>query len=164
MMKIAIFAGDGIGPEVTDQARRVLETLALLTLAATPPVFDGPEDRNGLRNAAELRFWRHYIEQPQIADAPFVLLGTFNSDLDAGEGHKLPLRALLQHPLLTDPEPTWAGDKVTAHWSNGLQLRVDYVLPSRRLGVRAAKVERTPQTDVVLPLETAQSFRSHGIL
>ena len=29
MMKIAIFAGDGIGPEVTDQARRVLETLAL---------------------------------------------------------------------------------------------------------------------------------------
>ncbi|SDW75159.1 endonuclease/exonuclease/phosphatase family protein [Litoreibacter albidus] len=123
--------------------------LRVLTSHATTPVFDGPEDRNGLRNAAELRFWRHYIEQPQIADAPFVLLGTFNSDLDAGEGHKPPLRALLQHPLLTDPEPTWAGDKMTAHWSNGLQLRVDYVLPSRRLGVRAAKVERTPQTDSV---------------
>ena len=27
----------------------------------TPPVFDGPEDRNGARNADEIRFWADYI-------------------------------------------------------------------------------------------------------
>ena len=27
----------------------------------TPPVFDGPEDRNGTRNADEIRLWADYI-------------------------------------------------------------------------------------------------------
>ena len=30
--------------------------LTLLVFAATPPVFDGPEDRNGRRNHDEIRF------------------------------------------------------------------------------------------------------------
>jgi hypothetical protein len=30
----------------------------LATFAATPPIFDGDEDRNGKRNAAEIRLWR----------------------------------------------------------------------------------------------------------
>ena len=31
--------------------------LTILAFAATAPVFDGPEDRNGLRNAAEIGLW-----------------------------------------------------------------------------------------------------------
>ena len=31
----------------------------------TPPVFDGPEDRNGARNSDEIRFWSDYIAGAQ---------------------------------------------------------------------------------------------------
>ena len=33
----------------------------LLASHPTPPVFDGPEDRNGLRNADEIGFWADYV-------------------------------------------------------------------------------------------------------
>jgi hypothetical protein len=33
----------------------------ILASHASPPVFDGPEDRNGLRNRDELRFWSLYL-------------------------------------------------------------------------------------------------------
>src|SRR5690606_22838280 len=36
--------------------------LRLLAFAATPPVFDGPEDRNGRRNHDETVFWLRYLE------------------------------------------------------------------------------------------------------
>lgn len=37
------------------------ETVHLLASHPTPPTFDGPEDRNGLRNHDEIRFWADYI-------------------------------------------------------------------------------------------------------
>lgn len=37
-------------------------TIHLLASHPTPPVFDGPEDRNGARNRDEIRFWAHYIQ------------------------------------------------------------------------------------------------------
>ena len=37
-------------------------TLHFLVSHPTPPVFDGPEDRNGARNADELRLWREYLD------------------------------------------------------------------------------------------------------
>ncbi len=38
-------------------------------LAAHPaaPALDGPEDRNGLRNADEIRFWADYVAGPGAA-------------------------------------------------------------------------------------------------
>ena len=36
-------------------------TIHLLVSHPTPPVFDGPEDRNGRRNYDEIRFWADYI-------------------------------------------------------------------------------------------------------
>nr|WP_233557333.1 endonuclease/exonuclease/phosphatase family protein [Rhodophyticola porphyridii] len=72
----------------------------ILALHATPPVFDGPEDRNGLRNADELRFWQLYLEgwspdgQP-FDTGTFALMGTLNVDPERGEGRQGPLRALL---------------------------------------------------------------------
>ncbi|WP_332872687.1 endonuclease/exonuclease/phosphatase family protein [Albibacillus kandeliae] len=35
--------------------------LDVLTFHAAPPVFDGPEDRNGLRNADEIALWGRYL-------------------------------------------------------------------------------------------------------
>ncbi|MGH9270981.1 MAG: endonuclease/exonuclease/phosphatase family protein, partial [Ilumatobacteraceae bacterium] len=61
----------------------------------TPPVFDGPEDRNGTRNFDEIRFWADYIRpglrSKYIYDddgqygglrsgRPFVIAGDQNSD------------------------------------------------------------------------------------
>ena len=120
--------------------------LRVLTSHASTPAFDGPEDRNGLRNAAELRFWRRHIEQPALQQMPFVLLGTLNNDPSGGEGHRAAIQSLLNHDALQDPHRTDANGGITAEWAFGLALRVDYVLPSRRLRVRAAKVERTPQS------------------
>jgi 3-phytase len=41
------------------------ETVHILAAHPTPPVFDGPEDRNGLRNADEIRFWDDYVTPGQ---------------------------------------------------------------------------------------------------
>jgi hypothetical protein len=37
------------------------EVIHLLTAHPTPPTFDGPEDRNGLRNADEIRLVADYV-------------------------------------------------------------------------------------------------------
>ena len=37
------------------------KTIHVLASHPTPPVFDGPEDRNGKRNHDEIRFWHDYI-------------------------------------------------------------------------------------------------------
>jgi endonuclease/exonuclease/phosphatase family metal-dependent hydrolase len=68
--------------------------LHLLAHHPTPPVFDGPEDRNGLRNFDEIRFWLDYTQTggaDYIVDdegvsggiepgASFVIAGDFNAD------------------------------------------------------------------------------------
>ncbi len=36
-------------------------TVHFLVSHPTPPVFDGPEDRNGARNADEIRLWQEYL-------------------------------------------------------------------------------------------------------
>lgn len=110
--------------------------LDLLGFHATPPVFDGPEDRNGLRNRDQLMFWAHRMKS--MTD-PFVLLGDANNDPVAGEGRKEAINALLRHPRLQDPllgQPTvdWRG--LGLGW-----MRVDYVLPSRMLKVVGAGID-----------------------
>ncbi|WP_224816590.1 endonuclease/exonuclease/phosphatase family protein [Hasllibacter sp. MH4015] len=119
----------------------------LLMSHATPPVFDGPEDRNGLRNADELRFWQLYLdgwtpEGPPFDGAHFAVTGTFNVDPERGEGLRPALRALLGHPLLLDPEPSGANGLATVDWDDPVpgDLRVDYVLPSRTFTLHGAGV------------------------
>lgn len=63
----------------------------------TPLTFDGPEDRNGLRNADEIRFWSDYVtgadyiydDQGRMGglaeDALFVIAGDLNSDPNDGD-------------------------------------------------------------------------------
>lgn len=117
--------------------------LQLMTFHAAPPVFDGPEDRNGRRNHDEIRLWQLLLDG-QLGPAPqmpFVLAGDANLDPERGEGRKSAIRALLADPRLQDPMPqsTDAGS-ATVDWANAGRMRVDYVLPSSDLHVSGAGV------------------------
>ena len=151
--------------------------LALLTWYGSPPVFDGPEDRNGRRGHDEAAFWAALLDGRlpfAPPDAPFVLLGGANLDPHDGDGRNAAIRALLARPDLQDPAPASPGGAVatggvnatqngpaeqdTADWpdapGNPGNLRVDYVLPSRDLTVRASGVfwpaPGTPLADTVV--------------
>lgn len=144
--------------------------LHILASHPTPPVFDGPEDRNGLRNADEIRFWSHYLDGVSFEDDDgkslrftqdeFVLLGDLNADPNDGDGVRNAIKSLLEHPKLQDPRPSSKGAREaaldgvntahrgdpsldTADWrdtSGPGNLRVDYALPSRGLTVVDAGV------------------------
>jgi hypothetical protein len=90
----------------------------------TPPVFDGPEDRNGTRNFDEIRFWADYIltsRSRYIYDddgnyggiepgEPFVIAGDQNSDPLDGDSIPGAIQQLLDHPRVNDKEtPTSTG-------------------------------------------------------
>lgn len=115
--------------------------LTLLLFAAGPPVFDGPEDRNGLRNADEIRLWTHLLDGKlgTPPTAPFVLMGNANLDPEKGEGRRRAIRDLLHDPRLQDPHSRLGP---TVDWDEPKpgNLRVDYVLPSADLQIIAADV------------------------
>lgn len=130
----------------------------MLAFYATTPVFDGEEDRNGLRNADEIALWRHYLDGQLVAAAPnasFVVVGDANLDPNDGDGRIEEMQALLADPRLQDPQPrsthaknianeAQTGDPTldTADWDDPEpgNLRVDYVLPSADLKVIDAGV------------------------
>lgn len=140
-------------------------TINLMGFHATPPVFDGVEDRNGKRNHDEVRFWTAYLDEELDAKpdgAPFVVLGDANLDPSDGDGRGGAIRELLAHPLVQGTTPTsqgavdatqvqggvnalHKGDPAldTADWSDETgpgNMRVDYVLPSSDLEIVATGV------------------------
>ena len=132
--------------------------IRLLAYYATPPVFDGPEDRNGRRNHDETAFWTHLIagDLPFAPPKPpFVLLGQPNLDPVDGEGRKAAIRALLANPALQDPAPRGSqsradpGQKGDATLDTALYdkiggMRVEQILPSADLKITGAGVVWPP--------------------
>jgi hypothetical protein len=127
--------------------------LHLLIWHATPPVFDGPKDRNGRRNHDEAAFWLALLDGalPMPAPAaPFVLLGEAALDPQDGDGRPAAINALLTDPRLQDPAPKGTHTHVDANQNGDPTLdtalydfgglRVDYILPSADLRVQAAGV------------------------
>ena len=114
----------------------------------TPPVFDGPEDRNGRRNHDEIRFWADYVTPDNNdyiyddnndygglpEDASFVIVGDQNADPDEGDSTDNAIWQLTENSFINASlVPTSNGavdagkdDDDTASWG----LRADYVLPS----------------------------------
>lgn len=127
--------------------------LHLLIWHATPPVFDGPTDRNGRRNHDEAAFWLALLNGtlPMPAPSnPFILLGESKLDPIDGDGRTGAMQALIADPRLQDPtpkgthnraEPNHRGDPTldTVLYDFG-GLRVDFVLPSSDLRVLDAGV------------------------
>lgn len=117
----------------------------LMVFQATPPVFDGPEDRNGLRNRDEIRLWRVLMDG-KLGLAPqgrFVIAGGTNLDPYDSAGRNDTIRILLADPRLQDPSPQSAGAAGaedqghktpnatdTVDWTKAGRMRVDYALPS----------------------------------
>lgn len=120
----------------------------LLVSHPTPPVFDGAEDRNGKRNADEIRFWADYIDPARSgwvvddagkrgglqAGARFVVMGDCNADplkgdSVAGAAQQLTGHGLVQSQLV--PAALRYGNSTTNTADFAQDLRVDYVLPSR---------------------------------
>lgn len=149
-------------------------TLRVLAWHATPPVFDGPEDRNGRRNHDEAAFWLRLLEgglpMPPPA-GPFVILGQTSLDPMDGDGRPEALRALLAHPALQDPqprgdhgrvEPGQAGDAAldTALYDGLGGLRVSVILPSADQVVRDAAVLWPPDSDPMAATLAAASRHS----
>jgi hypothetical protein len=146
-------------------------SLRLLAYYATPPVFDGPEDRNGRRNHDETAFWLQLLDgtlsQPP-PEKPFVVLGQPNLDPADGEGLPDAVQALLTSDKLQDPAPrgnsftpdqSQRGDPAldTALYDKIGGLRVEVVLPSRDLTVEAAGILRPPPDDPMAKILTEAS-------
>ncbi len=131
--------------------------MTVLAFAATAPVFDGPEDRNGLRNADEIRLWELWLDGAlgSVPEGPVAVIGKANIDPVDGDGVRAAIACLLEHPRLQDPAPRSPGgalgndpDQVgdpaldTADWPDDIpgNLRVDYILPDAGLTVTGAGV------------------------
>lgn len=148
------------------------QTLTLLLWHATPPAFDGPEDRNGRRNHDEAAFWLHLLNGTLPFPAPtppFLLAGQANLDPQDGDGRPQALLSLLTHPALQDPaprgthnrtEPAHRGDPAldTALYDRLGGLRLSYILPSADLTVTASGVLWPPPAD---PLAATLATASH---
>ncbi len=110
----------------------------LLSAYAQAPAFDGEEQRNVLRNAAEIRWWNAYISGKIFFDdaskgqqlaKPFILMGTLNLDPKHGKGNHQAILDLLSNPKIrTIP---FHEEATVDRNEQGLGfLRVDYILPS----------------------------------
>ncbi len=114
------------------------KTVHFLVSHPTPPVFDGPEDRNGRRNFDEIRFWADYITPGKagyIYDDEgqrgglkpgelFVIAGDQNSDPLDGDSIPGAIQQLIEHPLVnTKLTPSSAGAVEAAALQGGANAR-----------------------------------------
>jgi hypothetical protein len=105
------------------------ETVHFLVSHPTPPVFDGPEDRNGTRNFDEIRFWADYVRGGKRAayiyddegrsgglrhGERFVIAGDQNSDPLDGDSVPGAIQQLLENPKVNAKHPPTSPGAVEA--------------------------------------------------
>jgi Endonuclease/Exonuclease/phosphatase family len=103
----------------------------------TPPVFDGPEDRNGTRNFDEIRLWADYVLPSRSGfvyddqgnqgglkpGARFVIMGDQNADPFDGDSVAQAAQQLLENPRVnTSRTPTSPGGPEQAVLQGGANL------------------------------------------
>ncbi|MGC6416645.1 MAG: endonuclease/exonuclease/phosphatase family protein [Bradymonadia bacterium] len=132
----------------------------MLVSHPTPPVFDGPENRNGLRNHDEIKLWTEYINgssSMSFSDdagarhglppgTPFVLLGDLNADPVDGESVDGAINQLLKHPRV---HPAVAVGELVPTSSGGAANGVKY--PDHRGRPEHDTAEWGLRVDYVLP-------------
>ncbi|MDG4792630.1 endonuclease/exonuclease/phosphatase family protein [Micromonospora sp. WMMD1082] len=112
-------------------------TVHLLASHPTPPVFDGPEDRNGRRNHDEIRFWADYVSPGRAGyiyddtgrrgglrpGAAFVIAGDLNADPYDGDSVPGAAQQVLHHPRVNDRTvPASPGGVAAARRQGGANL------------------------------------------
>ncbi|WP_414566872.1 phytase [Nostoc sp. CCY 9925] len=110
------------------------KTIHVLASHPTPPVFDGPEDRNGKRNHDEIRFWADYVSPGKgdyiyddegktggiDAGSSFVIMGDQNADPLDGDSFDFAIRQLLENPgINTNVIPSSLGGPQQADLQGG---------------------------------------------
>jgi phosphodiesterase/alkaline phosphatase D-like protein len=110
------------------------EVIHILADHPTPPVFDGPEDRNGTRNHDEIRLWADYISPGRnsyiyddggsfggfTGGERFVILGDHNADPVDGDSVNGAILQLLSNPLVnTELTPASEGGVEAAKIQGG---------------------------------------------
>ncbi|HZH43367.1 MAG TPA: endonuclease/exonuclease/phosphatase family protein [Lysobacter sp.] len=148
-----------------------LGRLHVLAAHPTPPVFDGPENRNGARNFDEIRLWAEYLDggakrwlcddQGRCgglgAGARFVIVGDLNADPHDGEGEPGAVAQLLAHPRVNPvaPRSRAAAARATQY---GLPRRGDPSTHTADFGPRTG----TLRVDYVLPSRELRVV-DHGV-
>lgn len=141
--------------------RTPMGRIHVLAAHPTPPVFDGPENRNGLRNADEIRLWAEYLtpgakpwlrdDQGRVGGLPegesFVILGDYNADPTDGDGEPGAIAQLLRHPRVNGDLPPRSEGAVERAAERGIARRGDTSTHTGDFGPRAG----TLRLDYVLP-------------
>jgi Endonuclease/Exonuclease/phosphatase family len=146
------------------------KTVHFLVSHPTPPVFDGPEDRNGRRNFDEIRFWADYItpgKSGYIYDDSgvhgglkpgelFVIAGDQNSDPLDGDSIPGAIQQLTENPVVNTkvtPESAGAVEAATLQGGANLNHRSD---PRFDTADFADTAPGNLHADYVLPRKTLQ--------
>ncbi|WP_257326027.1 endonuclease/exonuclease/phosphatase family protein [Pseudoalteromonas rhizosphaerae] len=125
------------------------KTLHVIASHPTPPVFDGAEDRNGLRNHDEVRLIKDYIASADylyddhgvkggLAEkSRFVIVGDLNAAPEGDKKRPDTTDQLLKNSLINSQftpiskgAKTTYSEKYAAAYTAYWQARADYVLPS----------------------------------
>jgi hypothetical protein len=133
----------------------------------TPPVFDGTEDRNGRRNADEIRFWADYVSPGQdgyiyddagrtggLRGGAFVIAGDQNSDPLDGDSIPGAAQQLLDNPRVNTamtPSSAGATEAVALQRGSNLSHRSDPAYDTGDFDDRAGIGPGNLRVDYVLP-------------
>ncbi|MBE7380097.1 MAG: phytase [Leptolyngbya sp. SIO1E4] len=142
------------------------EVIHVLASHPTPPVFDGPEDRNGTRNADEIRFWADYIKGADYmyddngvtgglaAGTQFVIMGDLNADPYDGDSTDNAILQLLNNPRVNvseTPGSTGGPDATARQTSNNLEHLADPAYDTADFGEAEFGGPGNLRVDYVLP-------------
>ena len=165
------------------------QTVHVLLMHPTPPVFDGSEDRNGKRNHDEIRLMADYISNKAYliddkgirgglaSGQNFVIMGDLNADPLDGDSADKAIWQLLNHPAINHDLST--GDKIPsslggaefnqkpndkgdpAYDTSFFGLHIDYILPSTTFDVLRSGVFWPPKANPLHALIQDKSASDH---
>ncbi|GAB2513135.1 endonuclease/exonuclease/phosphatase family protein [Lysobacter humi (ex Lee et al. 2017)] len=152
--------------------RTPLGRVHVLAAHPTPPVFDGPENRNGLRNFDEIRLWAEYLtpgDKPWLRDdrgrvgglpegEQFVIVGDYNADPTDGDGEPGAILQLVGHPRVNASVVPRSEGAVDRARERGITRKGDTSVHTGDFGPNAG----TLRLDYVLP-STGLPVRGSGV-